>query len=602
MPEAADVWLLGVVLTGESTFWLCEPTHLRPLPEDWKAINCRWLYPVEENLGDLADVSGFVSTDAVYEVDWLGTSKVLRPATLAWNVRGKRQKVGSTTYVFVPAEEIKQLDDAFRRFVKLEATAQPPPPPRVAPAVAVSPPASGAPPTTAAPSPPSAPLKAEGESAEADGDAPLASAASLQSLPTTSPSADAVARWASAVSEGGGSASRLDDGEDGEGSIVSSSAPRRRAAPRRGPTSLSMFPSHKRQEPHRGTTVYQAPLHSKPIGDHKSSEAFDWAEMYVLHRGSVDYLCPKETGNTYGFRLSRVMHDGFPVFLLFSSARNNSESIDSGARGVAVFEKALLSGEGGEGAVRSSVLVVTRLSSKKQQPQYGVPTTRTTTTATTSTSTTRPRHQRRRRRRGSDYDDSTSEEDEEDVSDDDSDDDDSEDEDDSETEEAEEGDERRGGRRVSRRGGAGAAAEASSVAAKIPKREAQDTAVGDSATAALSGRRRGRRKADGIAAEPLQAVSVNFWTDPQQAAPTPEQLTREFSFKAGRSEAPQTVVFSDGVCVTYTASTAAKYAPPEKKRKTAKHGGTATSSEDADLSMLNEHILNAFAQVKKDGA
>lgn len=576
------MWLLGVVLTGETTFWLCEPTHLKPLAEDWKAINCRWLYPVLENLSDFADVSGFESTDAVYEVDWVGTSRVLRPATLAWNVRGKRQKVGDTTYVFVPAEEIKQLDEAFKRFVKLEATVKPPPPRSVmpSPSAAETPaPAEAKMMLTLDASPSTSTHQEEDDKDEK----PLVTTASLLSTQSSAPAAGEVPHETVTKAEDERSASRH---ADIDGSIASSSAPHPRASHRRGVTSLSSFPSHKRQTPHRGTTIYQAPVHRRPTGEHCSSEAFEWTEMYLVHRGSVDYLCPKAAGNTFGFRLDRVMHDGFPVFLLFSSSHNCSETIDPSARGVPVFEKAQLSGEAGEGAVRNSVLVVTRLSSKKHQPYYRTDTDRTIAGS------------RRRRRRGDD--DSTTTEEDEDVDDDD-------DDDDPESDETYGEEEHQVGAQGSRRrAGDGAAATATPTAgttapaaAKKPKAEAKDPA-GESAVAASATRRKEKRKADAAANKPLQAVSVNFWADPQYTAPAPEQLAREFPFKSEGSDTPQTVVFSNGICVTYTASTAAKHAPPEKKRKTAKHSGAAASSEDMDLSMLNEHILNAFAQVKKD--
>ncbi|KAG5470028.1 hypothetical protein LSCM4_02719 [Leishmania orientalis] len=580
MPEVSDVWLLGVVLTGETTFWLCEPTHLKPLAEDWKAINCRWLYPVLENLSEFADVSGFESTDAVYEVDWVGTSKVLRPATLAWNVRGKRQKVGDTTYVFVPAEEIKQLDEAFKRFVKLEATMKPPPPRSVTFSLSAAEALTAAEGETvpALDTSLSAKIRQEGVKNEV----PLVTAASL--LPAPSPAPTAVEATRKTVEEAEDENSVLRQA-DGEVSIASSSALHHRTPPRRRVTGLSSFPSHKRQTPHRGTTIYQAPVHRKPTGDHCSSEAFGWDEMFLVHRGSVDYLCPKATGNTFGFRLDRVMHDGFPVFLLFSSSFNNSETIDSSARGVSVFEKAQLSGEAGEGAVRSSVLVVTRLSSKKHQPYYRAGACRTA-----------PGSRRRHHRRRSD-DDSTSEEDE---GEDDFDDDDDDDAESDETFEEEE-EHQMGTQRAHLRAGDEAAAleiPTAAGAAKKLKTESTDSA-GESAVTASVERRKGKRTG-ASAKEPLQAVSVNFWTDPQHVTPAPGQLAREFPFKAEGSDTPQTVVFANGICVTYTASTAAKHAPPEKKRKTAKHGGTASSSEDADLSMLNEHILNAFAQVKKD--
>ncbi|CAJ1033606.1 hypothetical protein, conserved [Leishmania shawi] len=576
MPEVSDVWLLGVVLTGETTFWLCEPTHLKPLAEDWKAINCRWLYPVLENLSEFADVSGFDSTDVVYEVDWVGTSKVLRPATLAWNVRGKRQKIGDSTYVFVPAEEIKQLEEAFKRFVKLEAKMKPPPPRSGTSARS----ATEAPATVEEKTmltldiSPSSPVREE----EGRGGGPLGAATSLQpALSSTLIAGEATCERVEKAEDDMSASHQVDD----EVSTISSSAPHRRAPPRRGVTRRSSFPSHKRHTPHRGTTIYQAPVHRNPTGGHCSSEAFGWTEMYVVHRGSVDYLCPKATGNTFGFRLDRVMHDGFPVFLLFSSSHNNSETIDSSSRGVSVFEKAQLSGEGGEGAVRSSVLVVTRLSSKKRQPYYDTDIGRTTAGS-------------RRRRRFDD--DSTSEEDEDDGF---FDDDDKNDSESDETNEEEE--ERRVGTQGShRRAGDEAASAAILPAATAAKKLRTKTADTASESAVTPSAARRKAKDDAAAKASLQAVSVNFWTEPQHAVPAPGQLAKEFPFKSGGSDTPHTVVFSNGICVTYTASTAAKHVPPEKKRKTAKQSGTASSSEDIDLSMLNEHILNAFAQVKKD--
>lgn len=133
-----------------------------------------------------------------------------------------------------------------------------------------------------------------------------------------------------------------------------------------------------------------------------------------------------------------------------------------------------------------------------------------------------------------------------------------------------------------------------------PKKPKVDP-VEEVATSALA-RNRGRRGAAAKEEPPLQAVSVNFWSDPQGVAPAVSELAREFPFHAEGGDTPQTVVFSDGVCVTYTAAIAAKHATQEKKRSTAKHGHAAASSEDADLSMLNEHILNAFAQVRRENA
>ncbi|KPI88974.1 hypothetical protein ABL78_1940 [Leptomonas seymouri] len=589
MSEVTDVWLLAVALDGEDTFWLCEPTNMKPLARDWKSTNCRWLYPVVENVSRFADLSGFESTDAVYEVEWAGVSKVLRAATLTWNVKCKRQKMGRTTYVFVPAEEMKLLDEAYSKFAKLEAMK--PPPPRAAPAASSSyedAHTSGSAFTAGPAGTQAEPQEHRGANARAIsppatsltgtyGDAPLADTTTVRAATDTSMKKDEEAENDDVK------ASQQSDGGGGDVSVTSSSVARQGGSRAHHHSSSSYYsaPTHKRKTPHRGTTTYQAPVHSKPMGDHRSDEAFDWPEMFVVHRGSVDYLCPRATDNSYGFRLDRVLHNGFPVFLLFSSSKNNSETIDASARGVPVYEKAKLSGEGGEGSIRSSVLVLTRLSSKKHQSYYRKNTGR----------------RLRRRRSVSTEDSITEEEDEEDKEDYDDDDD-----IDSDTYEDEEEVEDNGDddkpmflpqeRRVK--------AKAKPTSPPPKKSKAEPTLPIEEATAPT--RRRGQRSAAQKEEAPLQAVSVNFWTDPQGVTPAVSQLAREFAFHAEGADTPQTVVFSDGVCVTYTAATAAKHAAQERKRSTAKPGYTAASTEDSDLSMLNEHILNAFAQVRRESA
>jgi hypothetical protein len=577
MSEVTDVWLLAVALDGENSFWLCEPTNLKPLADDWKMCNCRWLYPVVENVSRFADFSGFESTDAVYEVEWSGVSKVLRAATLAWNMKCKRQKMDGTTYVFVPAEEIKLMDDAYSRFVKLEAMK--PPPPRSTHAVTCSDEAER---TTE--------VKAERTAQEGNDVA----ASTSYPIPVTdgdggASASDTLTQKGEEAGEAKVSSQQLQpDGEDGEGSVVSFSVAQHSSSrPRRNRSSSYLsFPSHKRQTPHQGTTTYQAPVHSKPMGDHRSDEAFDWPEMFVIHRGSVDYLCPQATNNTYGFRLDRVLHNGFPVFLLFSSNKNNSESIDASARGVPVFEKAKLSGEGGEGAVRSSVLVVTRLSSKKHQPYYRKNTGRKT-----------------RRRRSDSDEDSITEEEEEEASEDLDDDDEEESSSDTYNDEFNGFDE--DDRPLFATQPRHSSRKTRTKATPTPPKRLRAEPAAAAADEASAATRRRSKKDTAVAARkeepPLQAVSVNFWTDPHGVTPAVSQLAREFPFHGEGADTPQTVVFSDGVCVTYTAATAAKHAS-QKRRNTAKHGHAAASVEDADLSMLNEHILNAFAQVRRESA
>lgn len=600
MSEVAEVWLLAVALDGEDTFWLGEPSNLKALPDDWKHVKCRWLYPVEEKMDRFADLSGFDCTDAVYEVGHGAISKVLRGATLVWNIKGKRQKVGGSTYVFVPAEDMKVMEEAYNRFLKLEAAS--PHPQRSAPS----------------PSPVAEQVKPEADERDEPNDAAVGEEAETpQPAPPTN----------------SGSLAKIEEAESGDELLVRPWQERLEAegnadsvssatqsqdttqVQRRRSNHLSLN-SHKRQQPHRGTTIYIAPTSAAATGDHSSSEAFDWEEMFIVHRGSVDFLCPHVTNNRYGFRLDRVMHDGMPVFLLFSSRRKNSESIDSTARGVPVFEKAKLSGEGGEGEARGSVLVLTRLGYVKHPERLqgdqvdgvrrrGRP----------------PLHRRGRpplrRQRSSSDDDTLTEEEEDDSDDDDDDDDDSED---SLDDDAVSNDSRpRGGRGAAARAGRprrGNDAETSLFADHLPGRraatartphvkdemgEASGTGGEGTEQPQLPPRRRGRRPAAPKEEPPLQAVNVNFWSDPIGVVPPVSQLARDFPFTTEAADTPQTVVFGDGVCVTYTAASAAKQVPAEKKRKVPKHSNTSASIEDSDLSMLNAHILNAFAQVRKEG-
>ncbi|KPA84560.1 hypothetical protein ABB37_01095 [Leptomonas pyrrhocoris] len=590
MSEVTDVWLLAVALDGEDTFWLCEPANLKPLAEDWRTTKCRWLYPVVENVSRFADLDGFASTDAVYEVEWSGMSKVLRAATLAWNVKCKRQKVDRITYVFVPAEEMKLLDEAYSKFTKLEATK--PPLPRSAPATSSS---HGearetAPAFSVGPAEVKAPSKEVSEEqatenpvADTGGDVPLVDATVARAASATPIKVEAEEE--EDKSSGATALEQPDAGEE-NGDVASSSVGRQNrtgAFLHRSSSSYNAVPSHKRQKPHQGTTVYQAPNHSKPMGDHRSGEAFDWPEMFLVHRGSVDFLCPHATNNSYGFRLDRVMHDGFPVFLLFPSSKNNSEAVDSSARGVPVFEKAKLSGEGGEGGIRNCVLVLTRLSSKKHQPYYR-------------------RNTRRRVRGGRSLsdEDSITEEEEEEEEEEVEDDDDTDDDDDSDEDEDELEDIHDDGKPTLPTQERRTSAKAKSSPPPLKTSKTEPSLATEEASAPR--RKHRRRGAEPKEESPLQAVSVNFWTDPQGVVPAVGQLAKDFPFHAEGANTPQTVVFSDGVCVTYTAATAGKHAPPEKRRKAAKPGHTAASTEDADLSMLNEHILNAFAQVRKESA
>lgn len=567
MTDYVETKLLAVILTDEDTFWFCEPRVPKALPEDWKAVECRWLYPVEHNVSRFAEESGFDSTDAVYEVETSATSKVLRAATLAWNIPAKRQRIGKVVYVFVPAEEVKRLEEGFKRFVKLEAGVPALPPRELS--------AGGIPASNVAPVS-SGEVKTEPIAEEATSTANDESLSCAAPTPTTLKPEAIAEEHAEELTGGDGNPSDNDTPASSKGKP--SRPPRTRASDRRRRLPSASLLSHKRREPHRGTTTYTAPVRSTAFGDHRSNEAFDWPDHYIVHRGSIDYLCPKRTENTYGFRLDRVMHCGFPVFMLFGSRRNNSEEISPSAQGVQVHQKSVLTGEGGEG-IGNSVMVMTRLSSKKRQLRYA-------------------------NSDSDEEDEAENSEEDDDDQDDEWEDDafDSSEEEDDEDDDDDDGDERRRRRRRVRT----RATARSTAAATSPPKTLTAVSAASSSSTALSKRAakcvRTEKAGSKKKTEPLQSVSVNFWTDPTVAVQSASELAKEYPFRSDDASArgPQTVVLSNGACVTYSSATASKLMQSNTKKKSGGGGGGA-STEDFDLSALNEHILNAFAQVKGDG-
>lgn len=89
-------------------------------------------------------------------------------------------------------------------------------------------------------------------------------------------------------------------------------------------------------------------------------EVQHWDRFFIVHRGGVPVLCADFTGNYEGFRLTRVLHDGFAIFLLFLSTEDTSVRVEPTEIGVPVLQCALLFGEETEFKRERSVMIFTR--------------------------------------------------------------------------------------------------------------------------------------------------------------------------------------------------------------------------------------------------
>lgn len=525
-----DAPLLAAALHGEATYWFAAPKSGKPLPDRWASTFCFWLYPVESDLAQFADVPGFNPTDSVYELDGGGVSKVFPDATLKSNIEAKKYQKGRTTYFFVPAEEVDYVEREYKAMLKREADRQAQLPPEETP------------------QPETRRVRARASAVPADQDEEAEEQEPESKAATAGPGAGRRARpqpeadpETAGVARDGGTE---EGSEANESDAESRTSTRGRTARRTGGVAID---SHKRRAPHKGTTVSMAPIHQKAHGDHRSNEAFRWPAHYIVHRGSADYLCPARTGNSYGFRLDKVTHNGFPVFLLFGSGMNNSYDIDYTANGVPALETAVLRGEGGDRGMGNSVMMITRPPSEKHGYSRGS-TESSQARACSSGGGARRVH---RRRRGSD--DSTSE-DEASSSATDADDDDDDD--------ASDGEE---------------VSFAASRRRRARPRRVEEHSAAPPAKAARS-EATGSRKESKKDKKPLQTASVNIWTDPDRAVPDVEQLSKQHPFAHDTTVPLRTTVFPDGTCVTYSAASA------EKVQKSAGRSGKGNGNANGGSS------------------
>lgn len=532
--DVTDAYILAAALQGEPTYWFAVPKSGKPLPEYWTSANCFWMYPVEHDLARFAKVNGFHPTDSVFELDPSGVSKVLPSATLKVNAKCKRYQEGGVTYFFVPSEEVDWVEREYKALLKKEADLPPSQSLTTMKTVQV-----GARVNNAA-----LEVKAERES-EPDKE---------REGPERRENEGAGTANVGGEEEGPGEVK--DEGHDnvdekeGEGAPVSSSEAQWAEAEsdgdnsdatqswRRQPSAFQLG-SHKRRRPHRGTTIYVAPAHQRPTGDHRSNEAFTWPAHFIVHRGCADYLCRAASGNTYGFRLDKVTHNGFPVFLLFGSSVNNSDEVSPTANGVPALETAVLRGEGGDRGMGNSVMILTRPPSEKHGYRRD-PATHTSTTRSGGSGGTR-----RRRRIGmsSDEDD---EDDESEVAA-------------SSEEEGENAEDDDDESAFVRRRGHGS------------KKPATVATVGRSARKLARTENGGKAKKE---TQPLRVASVNLWTELDGPVPSIEHLSKQYTLAHEMTTPLRTTVFPDGTCVTYSAASLEKVQTALGKKRNAANGTT----------------------------
>ncbi|CCW62726.1 unnamed protein product [Phytomonas sp. EM1] len=506
----SEAKLLAVVLQGEDNYWFAEPRTSKPLEENWTHVGCFWLYPVESGIAQFADLKEFDPTDSVFEIDTQGVSKVLRAATLSSDVAAKKYHQGKRTFYFITQKEISRMDIRYSALLKREAEVLP------------------------------------------------------------------LLHQQDEVGRNGGHKTQVGDIPSDTHEEPKNNAPKVSHIKEEDDEATKTFKSeqmslidrrsHQRKTPYQGTTTYIAPDFNKPTGDHCSSEAFEWDRYYIIHRGSVDYLVPEPIGNTYGFRLDKVSHDGFPVFLLFGSSVKNSYEVEPSANAVPAMDSAVLKGGGGETErVGSHVLVLTRPRGKRSRANNFH--------ARADSVSFSPGKASRSSSRSISASDNGSE---------------------------------------------GAKAALSLV---VPSRKrgrprkvpfstpsAESEATASAKVPALPPREHHKshessRKTDDKPREPLQACSVNVWTDLTSEISSFTQLATQFPFSHNPSKSLRTVVFPDGTCATYSSTTAEDFLKSTDTRRHSNGANQSASSSgggapvDDDMRSLLEHIQLAKQQV-----
>ncbi|CCW70558.1 unnamed protein product [Phytomonas sp. Hart1] len=504
--------LLAVVLQGEDNYWFAEPRTSKPLDENWSHVGCFWLYPVEFGIAQFADLQGFDPTDSVFEIDTHGVSKVLRAATLSYDVTARKYDQGRRTFYFITQKEINRLDLCYSALLKREAEILP---------------------------------SSQKQNDGVQGESGTIKVEDLLSEVNQEKKVNHLKSTHFKENEG-------DTTKEFKSNAIA----------------LSDKRSHQRKTPYQGTTVYLAPTFSTHTGDHCSNEAFEWQRYYIIHRGSVDYLVPKPVGNTYGFRLDKVSHDGFPVFLLYGSTVNNSYEVESYANAVPAMDSALLKGGGGEtDSIGTQVLVLTRQRGKRKR----MPTTHGSADAfsfSLQSVSELPS-------RSTSYTDDS---------------------------------------------GSEAKAPPLQLAVPAPRRRGRPRKVPLPTPLAESEVTTSRKvtylslrehytshessfKTNNEHPEPLQTCSVNVWTDLTSEIPPLSQLVSQFPFQHNPSESLCTTVFPDGICATYSPTTAVDFLKVTDTKKNPNGGNQLVSTGgssvpiDDDMRNLLEHIQLAKQQI-----
>eukprot|EP00796_Vickermania_ingenoplastis_P013350 gene13350-9182_t len=253
------VQLLALAVDGEDTFWFCERRQKIPLQPDWKRTEVYWLYPVEaEDLPPaLRSCPGFDPTDGVYELpEGSAHSKVIRLATLRFDVPAKKVTVEGRTFFLVPAVDVHNVSALYKEFLIREEQA----------------------------------------------------AAAKAELRKT------------AVKEEEVLGNQLDDDEED-----------------------GAHPPASKTSKLRDTSTVRR-----------------WGRYYIVSRGGVPALCPEASGNTYGFRLQRVIDNDFAVFVLFHQKRAPCLELSPHDTGTPVLEYTTMSGEETKSARQRSAMIFTR--------------------------------------------------------------------------------------------------------------------------------------------------------------------------------------------------------------------------------------------------
>lgn len=304
--------LLSIAVVGEDSLWLGDRRSKAPLPPEWKQTEIYWLYPVENAAlpPELEKSEWFDPTDCIFELRYGDQySKVLRLATLSTNVEAKKVRIGVRSFYFVTATEFQKAEEAYSLFLRNEALTQ-----DVSKNISVGTleePTQREPRGLKQKSEPAANVKQEAKTEERHSSPKKVIPQKETPIEPLGPSRPV----SSAVN------------------IVSPS----------GKSGLS------------GSAEATARRILGPSGSVSS-----WMRYFIVHRGGSPILCQRFTGNSYGYKLIRVVNDGFAVFLFFVLPDAPVARVMTDDIGVPVLESCLLGGEETNFKRRREVLVFTR--------------------------------------------------------------------------------------------------------------------------------------------------------------------------------------------------------------------------------------------------